>query len=247
MALASQNLQLSDLPSEYSKLRTGTVVSVFPSFVLVTVGSTRLSCAYIRQAAPVIGDVVQVVRQGATWFCLGTSSASGANQADNPSFETVNDDGTPAGWTLYNITNTSSMQAVVSSDAVDGTRVLELTGTASTGTSMVTSAPIPVTVGAQLQLAVYVNGLYPSLDLDPTTDVGLYATWYAAIENTYPTTSSADTAVATRTDIGQGALPVVLSGTVTVPSGAAAVRLGLRTVADAGRGAHYDVAYVRRI
>lgn len=247
MAINGVNRQLSTMISKYSELRTGTVTEQIDPFrVTVDVGGTLLRAAYIRAARPVSGDVVAVLRQGAGWFVLGTTSDSGVNEVQNPSFEQVDEDSQPLLWTLYNVTNTAQTESVeAAGEAVDGNRVLEVMPTAAlTSTSFVYSAPISVVAGQVWELSAYVNGFYPA-DNEDTTDVGLYALWFGSASALYPTTAAADTNVKSAVNITEGETMSVLTGTVTVPVSPSYMRVALRTVALSAAGAHWDLVTAR--
>lgn len=247
MALQGVNQQLSSMIERFATVRTGIVTNVDPFGAFVTVGETSIRAAYVRQSEPEIGDVVAVIRQGATWFILGTSSASGDNLVPNPSFELVDDDDlTPTGWVLYNALNTTIAQAVFDPKAVDGVRVLEMyCPTISASCVGVMQSPaLSVTVGDTLEVSVYVNGFYPS-DNPDTTDPGLGVFWFANATNTYPTTSAADSTIQNVTNITEDAQMQALRGTVVVPAGAVFARVAIRTTALTSAGAHWDLVGVR--
>lgn len=249
MGVNGQNQQLSSMIDKYSFMRTGIVSSVNPFFVLVDVGETVIEAAYVKQSRPLVNDLVAVMRQGATWFVLGTSSATGGNGIVNGSFEEVTDGlVTPTWWTLYNVTNTANWSSIEDDEeAVEGTRLLEVVAaTALTSTSIVYSSPMAVTPGQTVELSAYVNGYYPSPNIN-TSDGDLRALWFANALDAYPTTSAADTVIASFTNITdvQDAPIRSLSGTAVVPAGTTAVRVGLRSVLLAGTGLHWDWATAR--
>lgn len=248
MAVNGVSQQLSGMTDRFSALRTGTITSVNPFFVLVDVGGTVIEAAYLRQVRPAVGDLVAVERQGATWFVLGTSSATGGNGIMNGSFEEVTDFGAPSWWTLYNVTNTANFSSIEDpEEAIEGTRLLEvICATAATSTSIVYSSPMPVVPGQTVELSVYVNGYYPAANIN-TSDGDLRALWFVDAVNLYPTTSAADTVIQAFTNVPdvQDAPMRSLSGTAVVPAGTAAVRVGLRSVLLAGTGLHYDFATCR--
>lgn len=247
MGVNGVNRQLSDMADKYSYMRTGIVTLVDPFAVTVTVGETDMRAAYARQSEPAVDDVVSLVRQGATWFVIGTSSASGGNQVQNPSFEDVNDDGTPTDWTLTNATSTMSAQVVADPQAVDGDNVVQVFNNSGVAAvSRLYSAPIGVTVGNQWEISAYANGLYPS-GAPNTVDIQLQALWFANATNLYPTTSAADTTAVTITNITQTDLMQIMRGTVTVPAGAVFMRVGVRTAADNNLGASYDFFTARMV
>lgn len=238
--------QLSNLIDRYSSMRTGTVQSVNPVFVTVDVGGTIFNAAYIRAAVPEIDDTVAILRQGATWFVLGTTSASGTNLVQNPSFEEADSAGVPTGWILYNVSGASTYESVGSEDAVDGERVLEVLPVTGVGvTSLVYSAPISVTAGDVLEISAYVGGYYPTTGAPNTADASLRALWFANATNLYPTTSSADTTVVSQSNIVESPPMTNLQGLVTAPV-TGFMRVGLHTVADAvAGGLHWDFVVAR--
>lgn len=247
MAVRGRNQQLATMPDRFSFMRTGIVAGqVDPFGATVDVGGTMMRAAYVRQSPPVAGDTVVVMRQAATWLIVGTTSASGANSVQNPSFEELDPvSSDPVNWTLYNITNTSSLDAVPSPEAIEGVNVLEVVPTdALTGTSYVYSAPIGVVPGDVWQLSAYANGFYPSTDA-VTSDASLYALWFTLPTDLYPTTASADTLIQTATNLPENDLMTLLSGNVTVPGAATFMRVGLRSVVSAGAGLHYDFVGAR--
>lgn len=250
MGVNGQNQQLSSMIDRFTFTRTGIITSVNPFFVLVDVGGTVIEAAYVAQSRPAVDDLVSVVRQGATWFVLGTSSATGGNGILNGSFEEVDDGGTPSFWTLYNVTNTANFSSIEDTEeAVEGTRLLEvIAATAATSTSIVYSSPLAVSPGDVVELSVYVNGYYPSPNVN-TADGDLRALWFASTADLYPTTSAADTVIESFTNITdiQGAPMRSLSGTATVPAATNAVRVGLRSVLLDGTGLHWDFATLRRV
>lgn len=249
MAIKGVNQQLSGMVERFTELRTGIVISVNPFFVLVDVGGTILDAAFVAQSRPAVDDMVCVVRQGASWLVLGTSSASGGNGIENGSFEDVTDAGLPASWTLYNVTNTANWSSIEDPEEAvgEGTRLLEvIAATAATSTSIVYSSPMAVSPGDVVELSAYVNGYYPSPNVN-TADGDLRALWFADALAAYPTTSAADTVIEAFTNIPdvQGSPMRSLSGTATVPAATTHVRVGLRSVLLDGTGLHWDAASAR--
>lgn len=248
MAINGQNQQLSSMIDKYSFMRTGIISSVNPFFALVNIGETVIEAAYVKQSRPLENDLVVVMRQGATWFVLGTSSATGGNGILNGSFEEATEFGTPAWWTLYNVTNTANFSSVEDlGEAVEGTRVLEvINAAAGASTSIAYSSAMPVTPGQTVELSVYVNGYYPGPSIN-TSDGDLRALWFANTSNAYPTTSAADTVIVSFTNITdvQDAPMRSLSGTAVVPAATTAVRVGLRSVLLSGTGLHWEFATAR--
>lgn len=256
MAVYGVNQQLSEMINRFAYVRTGTVTAVDPFFVTVSfaVASTEgeevmeLRAAYVRQSEPEVDDTVAVVRQGASWFVLGTTSATGGNLVQNPSFEEVDSLQKPVGWILYAVAGVPSFEAVPMPElAVDGTNVLEMVpASGASATGMAYSLPIAVVPGQQWELSVYVNGQYPAENPN-TADVSLRALWFADADDLYPTTAAADSTIASITNITEGDTMSVMRGTVTVPGGAVFMRVGLRAVMSAYTGTVWDFVTARQV
>lgn len=245
MGVNGVNQQLSTVIERTALLRTGIVTQVDPFGVTVEVGENAMRAAYARQSEPEPGDTVVVLRQGASWFVIGTSSATGGNLVYNGSFEELDINATPVGWTLTNATNVMTALARADALAVEGSNVVDLFNSgAAAAVSRYYSRPFGVTVGQQLELSAYLNGLYPEGDPN-TVDVQLQALWFANATDLYPTTSAADSTAATMNNITEADLMQVIRGTVTVPAGAVFARIGLRTAADPNVGATYDFVTAR--
>lgn len=247
MAVRGVNQQLSGMTERFSELRTGIVISVNPFFVIVDVGGTQMDAAYVAESRPAEGAMVCIMRQGASWFVLGTSSASGGNAILNGSFEELDASGLPAFWTYYNVTNTANWSATGDPLAVgEGDTVLEVVPlTSATSTSITYSSPVNVVPGQTVEYSVYVNGYYPAQNID-TSGAQLRALWFTDAATLYPTTSAADTLIDSAPSIVQSeTLMVSLSGTAVVPAATNVTRLGLRSVVADGAGLHWDAATVR--
>jgi hypothetical protein len=241
--------QLSDMINKFSSTRTGTVVVVDPMMATVDVGTTVIRAAYARQSEPEPGDVVAILRQGASWFVLGTSSVSGGNAVQNPSFEEIDTSGKPVGWTLYNITNTSNYASVYApAEAPDGEYVLEVMPSgALSASSFVYSPPIAVVPGQIWELGAHVNGYYPSSTNVNTSDPSLQALWFANATDLYPTTSDTNDTAASVSNITQEDVMSVMRGQVTVPTGGVFMRVALGLGALTGAGAHFDFVTARQV
>jgi hypothetical protein len=243
------NEQLSGLADRFAYVRTGKVVVVDAMFATVTVGETVIRASYVRQSEPVPGDVVAVVRQGASWMILGTSSVSGGNAVQNPSFEEFTGGQVPTGWTLNNVSGATTATTIYDPEqAVDGERVLDVfPNGGAAATSLVYSLAIAVASGQVWELSCHVTGNYPGTTNENTTDVSLRALWFANATDLYPTTSAADSTVASVTNILQGETMQVMRGQVTVPVGGVFMRVALRSACLAGAGARYDFVTARRV
>lgn len=249
MAVKGVNEQLTEMVSRFSELRTGTVLSVDAMKATVEVGTTVIRAAYIRQAEPVAGDVVAVMRQGASWSVMGTSSVSGGNAIANPSFEDIDSSGRPVGWTLYDATGTSVFSSVYApEEAPEGEYVLEIMPAGGVAaTAYVYSSPIAVAEGDTWEFSVHVNGHYPSTTNENTTDVSIRLMWFADATDLYPTTSAADTTPVSLVNITEDDVMQVMRGTAVIPVGAVFMRVAMRQAAQPGAGAHFDFATARKV
>lgn len=240
--------QLTSLTGRFSRLRTGTVTLVDPFYVTVTVGDTVIRAAYVRQSEPEIGDVVGVVRQGASWLVVGTSSVSGGNSVLNPSFEESGTGGVPPEWTLYDVTDVSISTDTEDPKAVDGTRILQVApANALTAVSFTYSNPIAVAQSQVWELSAYTWAEYAPGAAGEISDPGLFALWFGDAVTLYPTTVAADTTVASITNLAESETPSVLRGNATVPAGAVFMRVALRSVLTPFSVLQWDLATARRI
>lgn len=235
-----------------AQVRTGTVAAATKGSVTILVGGTTFQASYVlpfgQEATaanmPIVGTLVSVVRQDATWQCLGRIAGAGENLIDNGSFEETGVGTFPQDWILYNLVGTSS--AVVMDDfAVDGgNSALVLSNSAASGQSFLYSTPAAVTAGEKFSLSAYAGASYGA-NSPVAVDASLYALWFSNDTNLYPTTSSADSLIATATNVVQAPPFTPLSGTVTAPV-TGFVRLALRsTVADT-TGMLWDFAILRK-
>jgi hypothetical protein len=249
--------QLSTMQDRFNFTRTGIITQVDPFAVTMdfTVSTntgdetTTIRAAYVRQSEPSVGDTVTVMRQGASWFVVGTSSGTGGNLVENPSFEQVDSSLFPIGWTLYAISGTPSMQSVEvgSDETVEGDRLLEVVpDVGASSSNFVYSSPISVAPGQVWELSAYVNARYPG-DNANTLDVAVWGLWFANATDLYPTTSAADIQADTAPNIAETDLMQILRGTVTVPVGAVFMRVGLRSAISAYTASRWDFVTSRRV
>ena len=248
--------QLNTMQDRFNFTRTGTVTQVDPFFVTMDFTlstntgdeTTTIRAAYVRQSEPAVGDTVTVMRQNASWFVVGTSSGSGGNLVENPSFEEVDSSLFPVGWTLYAISGNPSMQSVdVGEDvAVEGTRVLEVNpDVGASSSNFVYSRPIAVAPGQVWELSSYVNARYPG-DNPNTLDVAVWGLFFANATDVYPTTSDPDIQADTAPNIAETELMQILRGTVTIPASSAFMRVGLRSAISPYTASRFDFVTARR-
>jgi len=227
----------------WAQVRTGTISSANDNSAVIVVGGTSFTASFISPYQPLPGELVAVIRQDASWIILGRIAGSGANEILNGSFEDSPDGSFPANWEQYDITNATTFVVQSTPDAVDGANVVTAFTASATAQSYLYSSPVPVLVGDQLSVSVYVGAV---LGDNPyvQVDAALYALWFANSTDLYPTTSSADTLVDSVTSVPVAPPYTPLSGTVTAPV-SGFMRLALRsTVADT-TGLAWDFAIVR--
>ena len=227
----------------WAQVRTGTISTANEQSANVIVGGTSFVASFISPYVPQPGELVAIIRQDASWIILGKIAGSGANEILNGSFQLDADGAFPSSWNLYDITSVSTATVLESANAVDGTKILQVLTDSASAESYVYSSPVPVFIGDQFTLSVYVGATLGN-NAYTTVNAGLYALWFANETNLYPTTSSADTLVDAVTDVPVLPPFTPLSGTVVAPVNGF-MRLALRsTVADT-TGLAWDFAIVR--
>lgn len=226
-----------------AQIRTGTVGSVTATTLDVLVGGTTIVAAYLDSYAPVVGDLVVVGKQDASWVVLGKQAGVGPNLVQNAGFEEGGESaGVPVGWFLYDEVGTASVQTVEASGAPQGDFVVQIDPDASARTTVLYSSPFPAEPGQQFALSAFAGGIGAA-----TGDVTLHLLLFANNTDLMPTTS-ADVTAATVNDIAIPPPYTSVSGTATVPAGASLYgRLGLRSVLASGVGMQYDFSIARRI
>jgi hypothetical protein len=242
---------LAAVNGPWAQLRTGTVVESSGSTVTVLVGATTFDASVVAPVGVVNPDVpppgtyVVVGRQDSSWIVFGAILGASVNLITNGSFENDEPGNLPSGWIVYQGTGTIAPTVERAPDAVAGDNVLIVTTNTATANGIVYSSPVEVAAGDRMQLSVFVSGLYEA-GAPETADAELLALWFDNETNLYPSTSSADTSVATATDVLPRLPWTGLSGTITAPV-TGFMRLGLRSVLAASQELHWDFAVVRRI
>jgi hypothetical protein len=236
----------------WAQVRTGTIAAATLGSATVVVGGTSFEASYVLPfgvlpspaSLPQVGDLVSVVRQDASWQILGRIAGAGPNLITNGSFEAGAPSSFPEDWTLYNITSTSTA-TVTDTVAVDGGRsALVLANSAVTAESYLYSSPVPVVAGDIMSLSAYAGAAFGD-ETPVSVNAGLYALWFATDTDVYPTTSSADSLIASATAVAQAPPFTPLSGTVTAPV-SGYMRLALRSTVASTTGLVWDFAVVRR-
>lgn len=229
----------------WSQLRTGTISEATLNSATVVVGGTSFQASFLSPYVPLPGHLVAVLRQDATWLILGRIAGSGANEIDEGSFEGSVNGGAPVGWIQFDITSTSTAVVTVSPLAVDGTKVLTVSGSGVASDCYVYSSPVPVTAGQKFNLSVYA-GAVQGPNVPASVTASLYALWFANETDLYPTTSSADTLVSQVVNVATAPPMTPLSGTVTAPV-SGAMRLALRSATASSTSIAWDFAVVREV
>jgi len=224
-----------------ARVRTGTVTAATPNSLTVDVAGTSVPASFLRSADIVVGDLVALLEQGGSWLALGAIAGVGFNTVENPSFE--------QGLTNWNVHQVAGVTAAVVQGptdlAVDGDFYLEAQTADATATSIVYSSPAPVTAGDQFTVSAYVWGTYGPTDI-PDADASLVALWFANATDLYPTTSSADTTIASITNVPSRPPISTLSGIVTAPV-TGYMRIGLRSVLSPAGTLAYDLVIAREV
>jgi hypothetical protein len=225
------------------QIRTGTVASVSSTTLDVIVGGTTITAAYLDSYAPVVGDLVVVGNQDASWVVLGKQAGVGPNLVLNPGFEADGEmPGTPTDWFLYDEVGTASVQTLEAAGVPQGSIVLEIAPDASARTTVIYSSPFGLEPGQQYALSAFAGGVGAA-----TGDVTLRLLTFANNTDLMPTTVD-DVVAATVTNVAEPPPYTSVSGTATVPAGAALFgRVGLRSVLASGVGLQWDFIIARRI
>lgn len=228
------------------RLGTVTLVNTNSLQVLVAAGPS-IQAAYLKGNTPAVGDFVALIRQDATWLCLGALAGVGPNQVQNPSFEV---DGAiltvPSKWFLAQLVGAGAPRVAQTGAAPDGLYELVVDANGATQDTYVYSSPISVAPGQQWSISGYTSATYPPGS--PVTATGsLYALWFANDTNLYPTTSAADSLVATASNIGPFPFHNPVSGTVTVPAATTFMRVATRSGSAVSVSVEWDAVFARRI
>ncbi len=234
----------------YTESRIGVVTLSTPNSLFVNVGGTVLEVAFLLPfttgtvAPPPPGTVVQVMRQDASWVAVGRVVGAGSNAVLNPSFEDSLPGAQPVNWFAYDVSGSSTALTTDIVDAPDGDFVARVySGVASV--HYLYSSPIGVTAGSQWSLSAFVGGDYAG-GVPQTADAALVALWFANYTDLYPTTSSADTVVATSVDVPQYPPFQSISGTVTAPV-TGVMRVALRSTLGANQALVWDSVIARPV
>jgi len=184
-----------------------------------------------------------VGNQDASWVVFGKQAGVGPNLVQNPGFEDGGEmSGTPADWFLYDEVGTATLQTLETDGAPQGSIVLQINPDASARTTVVYSQPFGLEPGQQFALSAFAGGVDAA-----TGDVSLRLLTFANNTNLMPTTVD-NVAAATVNNIPEPLPYTSVSGTATVPAGAALFgRVGLRSVLASGVGMRWDFAICRRI
>lgn len=231
----------------HAQFRTGTVVSFSTNQAIISLGGSQFPAAFLRGATFTAGDLVLVHQQAGDYVIHGALAGVGPNLLEpngNPSFENSAPGSVPAQWILADVAGTSTATVATDPTAPDGNQVA-LVGTLGGGATayLYSNVPIPVTAGDTFSVSVQAGGEYQVGDT-LTADPGLVALWFANDTNLYPTTSSADTVIASAVDIVQAPPYTTLFGSVAAPV-TGFMRIALRTATVGTQQIKWDQVIVR--
>lgn len=234
----------------FTESRVGTVVSATVNSMFVDVGGTTIEVGFYLPftatavSPPPAGTVVGLIRQDATWVAVGRLVGAGSNSVLNPSFEDSLSGAEPVSWFTADASGSSVATVVDVTDAPDGDLAVQVFSN-QTSVHVLYSSPIAVNPGEVWSLSAFVGGEYAGGA--ETADSALIALWFANATNLYPTTSAADSIVATSADVPQHPPYRTMSGNVTVPAGGLFMRVALRSTLAAGQALVYDLVTARKV
>lgn len=244
----SVNTRLSEQVNDAAVVRIGRVTHYDAANITVAISGsdTLINAAYLlNQYQPVLGDVVVVLKSGASWVVLGAlSGIPSDNVVKSPSFEDGVVGSVPTNWTVYHQSGTDTAVVTTQKSSsvgfdIDGSRVMrvQLNPTiAAFGNSVdyVTSASIPVTPNETWAASAFAIATTATLTFW-SVSAAVVLTWYASMGDAYPSTSAADSFV-TDANMTGGPHWIRLRGLggssrgIIVPSTARAMRVALRSV-----------------
>ena len=239
-------LDIASAPGSRAQMRVGTVVSFTANQAQVSVSGTTFTASYLSGTTLSVGAFVALLTQDGSWLILGTLAGVGGNLLTlNPSFEAGLPGVFPPDWQFANTTATSSAITATDADAPDGDQVASVAGSvAGAAVSILYSEPIAVNTGDQFRVSAFVGGDYDA-GVAATASADLLGLWFANATNLYPTTSSADTVIASTANIVESPPFTTLSGTVTAPVNGF-MRIGLRSNLTGTQRLKWDQIIVRR-
>lgn len=241
--------RLTESTDDATVLRVGRVTRFDAARIVVELsGSNALvDAAYLfGQYNPALGDIVVVLKSGASWVVLGTLSGNPSdNVVLNPSFEEGILGDVPTNWTLYHdptsvATADVDGQPAIFGQELDGPTWLESRLTVPVGAGAyfsadyVLSAPIPVAEGQTWSASAYCLGFALSNPDGVESVAAVILTWYSRETDVYPNTVAPDTFTNSST------VPLTLpwirlrapgdSAGTPVPTGANFLRVGLFSI-----------------
>lgn len=246
-------------------VRTGVVTNWTPTYVQVNVGGSEVSAAFLDwYQPPIVGDLVAVIRQDASWLVLGRYAGAGENLVENPSFEdTAPAAGVPAPWYQFTLMTgaappSATVSVVADADSPQQGQVVALANTGLTAQDvLLTSSPISVNPGEQYFLSTYVaaSGFVPGGSVTtPPHHAQLLAVFFADEVETFPSATMSDDYIMIERQLNVREAPPYsfLSGGMTVPSTVPAgsvMRVGLRAELQATSiySIRFDSVMARRI
>lgn len=246
-------MMLAAQDGPWAQLRTGTVVQASGGTAVVVVGATTFEASIIApfgiadpgSAVPPAGALVMVGRQDSSWAVLGAVLGASGNLVPNGSFEDSPPGSEPLGWTLYALTGTGEATVTDEQAPVAGAHTVLVTTVSVNAHLYLYSGPIPVVEGDVLQLSVFASAVYED-GAPETSDVDLYALWFATDTDLYPDVSHPATQVDSVANLPAAPLWTPLSGTITAPV-SGFLRVALRSDINVDQATLWDFAVARRV
>jgi len=169
-----------------AQFQTGIVVAVSPNGLYVAPGGLEappVLCGYTRNVyRPILGDVVALLRQGTSWFALGSISGPDeiVNAIGNYSFEEGADNLPPPGWTLASASGSPTFTTLrlASANFLDGSKIGSLNAMSATSiNASVYSDAVPV----EAQQRWGIGGYYRTNLLFGANagTIRMWASWYS--------------------------------------------------------------------
>lgn len=233
----------------FTESRIGVVTIATANSMFVNVGDTVIEAAFLLPftatavAPPVVGTVVQIMRQDMSWVAVGRVVGAGTNPVLNPSFELSPPGPPPANWQFADVSGASFVMVQDILNAPEGDYAARVQSSQAS-VHYLYSAPIPVNTGETWALGAFTGGDYGAVAA--TADAALEALWFANDTNLYPVTSAAASTAATFIDVPQYPPFQPLSGTVVVPAATFFMRVALKSTLAAGQALLYDNVTARR-
>ena len=182
---------ITDAQPSSAAVRMGTVAEISPVgrwlMVRIANASVATPATWVSSYRPMLGDVVAVSRQDATWVVLGALGVAldvTANPVPNYTFDLGDVGSLPPYWTLVTSAGSPTLTSYVypRDDVIDGERVARLlTAGSGTVTTEMVSDPIAVVPSQSWAVGGWVRTL-TDFAMATTCTVQVYAAWYSDLD-----------------------------------------------------------------